>query len=349
MKENLSLLIQQRDQESIILEIKKDPSILEQKAENGANVFTSLAYHGLSKAFDFAKGIKKNFTLFESIICGDLDRLKRCSQDDINSFSEDGFTAISLAAYFNQTEIAKHLLYLGADVDLPAKNPAKINALHAAVAKENIELVKLFLNHNADVNALQIGGVSPLHSAIKRGNIELVKLLVTYGADIYAKMENGDSPHKIANDQNHQKITEYLDTKSDQPTPKIIDKIAWIEIKDKELCSTRSKGKTAYYIPGGKRDPGESDHETLIREVKEELCVDILPTTIKYLGTYKAQADGHAAGIIVKMTCYTANYTGKLIAANEIEEVRWLTYDDYDKVSHVDKVIFDHLRYVGEI
>jgi 8-oxo-dGTP pyrophosphatase MutT (NUDIX family) len=37
--------------------------------------------------------------------------------------------------------------------------------------------------------------------------------------------------------------------------------------------STKSKGKTKYYIPGGKRENGESDEQTLIREIAEELSV----------------------------------------------------------------------------
>jgi hypothetical protein len=34
---------------------------------------------------------------------------------------------------------------------------------------------------------------------------------------------------------------------------KEIDKIAFIEIQQGKILSTKSKGKTKYYIPGGKR------------------------------------------------------------------------------------------------
>ena len=47
--------------------------------------------------------------------------------------------------------------------------------------------------------------------------------------------------------------------------PAIIDKLAWIYIQDKRILSTRSKGKDTYYIPGGKREAGETDHEALLR------------------------------------------------------------------------------------
>ena len=124
----------------------------------------------------------------------------------------------------------------------------------------------------------------------------------------------------------------------------IIDKLAWIEIQDIRILSTRSYGKDVYYIPGGKREPGETDAQTLIREIKEELSIDLVPQTIKYLGTFEAQAHGHAEGVLVKMQCYTSAYTGTIKAAAEIEEVVWLTHADKPNVSPVDKLIFDWLK-----
>ncbi len=124
---------------------------------------------------------------------------------------------------------------------------------------------------------------------------------------------------------------------------KFIDKLAWIHIVDKKILSTRSKGIDTYYIPGGKRAEGETDEDALIREIKEELTVDLIPNTINYLGTFKAQAHGKANGIIVQMTCYTADYTGHIKADSEIDEVVMLSYVDKDKSSPVDKIIFDWL------
>ncbi|APD05926.1 putative acetyltransferase [Flavobacteriaceae bacterium UJ101] len=124
----------------------------------------------------------------------------------------------------------------------------------------------------------------------------------------------------------------------------IVDKIAWIEIKNGKILSTRSKGKNTFYIPGGKRETNESDEETLIREIKEELSVDILPDTIEYIGTFKAQSDGAPEGVIVKMTCYKGNYVGNLKENSEIEEIRWLTFENLDIISEVDRKIFTFLK-----
>jgi len=126
-----------------------------------------------------------------------------------------------------------------------------------------------------------------------------------------------------------------------------IDKIAWIEIKDKKILVARSKGKETFYIPGGKREAGESDQQTLIREIEEELSVSLKPESLKYYGTFSAQAHGHSEGIIVQMTCYEGKYDGEMKAAAEIEEVAWLVFDEMDKTSHVDKIIFHDLRTKG--
>lgn len=122
---------------------------------------------------------------------------------------------------------------------------------------------------------------------------------------------------------------------------KEIDKIALIYIKDKKILTTLSKGKDTYYLPGGKREKNEKDEDTLVRECKEELTIDI--NSIKYYGTFEAQAHGKAEGIIVKMTCYIANFTGKIQPSSEIQEVRWLGYNDLNLISPVDRLIFKDL------
>ena len=123
-----------------------------------------------------------------------------------------------------------------------------------------------------------------------------------------------------------------------------IDKLAWIYIVDRKILSTRSRGKDTWYFPGGKREAGESDKAALIREIKEELSVDLLPDSLQFFGKFEAQAHGHAEGITVVMTCYLADYEGKLKPDAEIEELSWLIYADKEKSSAVDQIIFNHLK-----
>lgn len=126
-----------------------------------------------------------------------------------------------------------------------------------------------------------------------------------------------------------------------------IDKLAWIYLKDGKVLSTRSRGKDTWYIPGGKREGGETDAQALIREIREELSIDIVPETIRYFGTFEAQAHGKPEGVVVRMTCYTGSFSGDMRPAAEVEEYAWLGYEGKEKSSPVDKLIFDDLNKKG--
>jgi len=129
----------------------------------------------------------------------------------------------------------------------------------------------------------------------------------------------------------------------------MIDKLGWILIDNKRLLGARSKNKDIYYIPGGKREPGESDEEALIREIKEELSVDLKPESIEYAATFAAQAHGKPAGTMVKITCYFAAFTGEIKPDAEIEQVEWLSYQDRWHCSAITQHIMDWLKEEGKI
>lgn len=111
-------------------------------------------------------------------------------------------------------------------------------------------------------------------------------------------------------------------------TKPYIDKLALVLVKDRKQLVVRSKGKDVFFTPGGKREEGESDVQALSRECKEELTIDLDQETLKKYGVFTAQAFGKAAGTMVRMTCYTADYyRGTLAPSQEIEELRWITSD----------------------
>ncbi|EOD69512.1 NUDIX hydrolase [Amycolatopsis vancoresmycina] len=129
----------------------------------------------------------------------------------------------------------------------------------------------------------------------------------------------------------------------------MIDKVTWIHVADGRVLAARSRGKDRFYLPGGKREPGETDAETLVREIREELSVEIDPASIEPAGTFEGQAHGHAEGTVVRTTAYSARFSGEPRASAEIEEIAWLGYADRDRVSLVAQLIFDHLRDAGQL
>ncbi|WP_086846181.1 NUDIX hydrolase [Amycolatopsis kentuckyensis] len=129
----------------------------------------------------------------------------------------------------------------------------------------------------------------------------------------------------------------------------MIDKIAWIHVVDGRVLAARSRGKDKFYLPGGKREPGETDAETLVREIREELGVAIEADSITPAGTFVGQAHGHPEGTVVRTTAYSAEYRGTPRASAEIEEIAWLGYADRARVSLVAQLIFDHLHDAGQL
>ncbi len=122
-----------------------------------------------------------------------------------------------------------------------------------------------------------------------------------------------------------------------------IDKLAYIYIRDKKLLCTLPRGKDTWLNAGGKREAGESDQQALIREVREELSVDLQPETLKYYGTFEAQAHGKPDGTMVRLTCYTGDFTGELKASSEIDKIALLGYAERIKTSVAAQLIFDDL------
>lgn len=124
----------------------------------------------------------------------------------------------------------------------------------------------------------------------------------------------------------------------------IIDKLGWIYIKDKKLLGTCSKKKDVYYIPGGKREEGETDKEALVRETKEELDIELISESLKFINKFRAQAHGKPEGVILQITCYSGDFEGEIKPSSEIEKTAWLTYKDKEGATPMLKIILDWLK-----
>ncbi|WP_406529691.1 NUDIX domain-containing protein [Streptomyces sp. I8-5] len=129
----------------------------------------------------------------------------------------------------------------------------------------------------------------------------------------------------------------------------LIDTVAWVRVENGRILCARPRGKDVFYIPGGKREGRETDLQTLLREVEEELAVAILPATVSHMGTYEAQAHGHPDGVVVRMSCYAGEYRGTLTVSSEIEEMAWFSYADRALVPPVDQLLFDDLKASGAL
>lgn len=97
---------------------------------------------------------------------------------------------------------------------------------------------------------------------------------------------------------------------------------------DKIFATQRGYGefKGGWEFPGGKIEAGESPEKALIREIKEELDVEIdvkeLFDTVEY-----DYPDFH-----LTMHCFISSLKAGEIVLNEHEDARWLRKDKLDSV-----------------
>lgn len=126
--------------------------------------------------------------------------------------------------------------------------------------------------------------------------------------------------------------------------------VALAHVRDRRMLQARSVGKTAFYMAGGKIDPGETPEQALHREIREELDAGIVDGTLERLGVFEAEAFGHPPGTRLHMTCYRATLTAEPVATSEIAELRYFTVDEYAAMPESapgSRLVFEHLRSLG--
>lgn len=112
----------------------------------------------------------------------------------------------------------------------------------------------------------------------------------------------------------------------------MITVVGLVHVEAGRLLVVRSRNKKAFYLPGGKIEPGESPADALRREVREELGIELeRPVVLK---RYVAPAYGEGEGAMVDMTCFTAALLGTPAPTSEIAELTYVNRDEYR--SHVE-------------
>ena len=98
------------------------------------------------------------------------------------------------------------------------------------------------------------------------------------------------------------------------------------------LLTVRKKGSIYYMMAGGKIEPGETPLEALIRELNEELNLTIDPSIPTYLGIHQTPAVNEANTMVHATIFHLSLSELPLVAQAELEELKWLTYDNYQQV-----------------
>jgi 8-oxo-dGTP diphosphatase len=107
-----------------------------------------------------------------------------------------------------------------------------------------------------------------------------------------------------------------------------ITKIGLAVIDGDRLLLVRKRGSEFYILPGGKPERGESDTETLSREVEEELGCGVASDRLVFLGSFSDEAAG-MPGVKVTVRLYTGTLVGAPSPRAEIDRLLWWTRTEY--------------------
>src|SRR5208337_3036188 len=153
-------------------------------------------YEGRREIVDLLRPAVGALDVFEAATLGDRSRLRALLANDpglAQAFSNDGFTALHLAAFFAQPDAAAELLRGGADPNAVAKNAMKVAVINSAAASGRADLVKMVLAAGANPNARQMAGYTALHAAAAHDNVEMAQALLEAGADPSLRSDDGQS------------------------------------------------------------------------------------------------------------------------------------------------------------
>lgn len=118
------------------------------------------------------------------------------SNVDVEAEDKDGDRAIHHAAFGNEPKVIEILFSmegkeLKSSLELNSRNKKMQTALHIAVNKAHVEVVKILLNYGAHPSLQDVDGDTPLHDAITKKNDEIIELLLEANADISVCNKHG--------------------------------------------------------------------------------------------------------------------------------------------------------------
>lgn len=95
------------------------------------------------------------------------------------------------------------------------------------------------------------------------------------------------------------------------------------EREDGAVLTVRKRGTTSWMLPGGKPEAGETAAECAVREVLEELGVEVGLAALERMGDFETRA-ANEAGFALHASVFRSRRAIAPEPRSEIEAVRWI-------------------------
>jgi len=190
-----------------------DRTLVDARSDLGHSPVLIAQYHHKHDLVAVLLAAGPTLDIFDAASVGRTDRVAELLDAEpslVNAYSRDGFFPLGLAAFFGFAETVRLLLARGADVAQVAKNPMRIQAIHAAVGGPSREAVELVVEAGAPINAQQHKGWTALHEAVHQENLEVTRYFLAHGADPKLQNDEGKSAIGLAADQGSAAILKLL-------------------------------------------------------------------------------------------------------------------------------------------
>lgn len=114
---------------------------------------------------------------------------------------------------------------------------------------------------------------------------------------------------------------------------KHIDCAGLVVVKNRRLLLAYSNNKGAWYLPGGKVDPGETAVAALQREINEELNIHLPADSLQWYYFISAPAFGED-NLEMRQHCFLHELEQEPVPSAEIGALRYFTPASYQMEPH---------------
>ena len=183
--------IEAGDEERVRELIATDPDVLDARDERGLSPVLVAKYVGQDAIAELLAAAG-TVDVFGAAATGRSDELRvilKVQPGAVALRSPDGFTALHYAAFFADGPTVGMLLEAGADPAAVADNPMRVQPLHSAAARRNVEGARLLLAAGADPNAEQQDRFLPLDAAVQNRDEAMEELLRAHGGRTSSSVE----------------------------------------------------------------------------------------------------------------------------------------------------------------